>query len=128
MNGVADHLEVTLPRLDLDRLAARLDRTDILLLREFYVTGRPYPDDTTSHVLRLLADRFCAKPGSQGRAPSYGTIRHRLENLRALELVGKIAKTNPAVYVPLDPIAVEVRRLIIRFAAELVGGAAAVRR
>ena len=35
-------------------LVARLGRTDILLLKEFYVTGGAHPDDTTGHVLRLL--------------------------------------------------------------------------
>lgn len=122
-----DCLTVNLPRVDIDRLAGRLDRMDILLLRQFYVTGRPYPNDTTSHVLRLLAERFRTRMTAYRRAPSYGAIRHRLENLRALGLIGKIARTNPAVYVPLDPIAVEVRRLIVRFAAELVGADTALR-
>ena len=49
--------------IDVSALAARLDRADILLLREFYATGRPYPDDTDSHVLRLLAGSVAQSNG-----------------------------------------------------------------
>jgi len=55
------------PVLDVPGLAQRLDRKDILLLKEFYHTGRPYPNDTISHVLRLLVDRL--RRGSGPLAP-----------------------------------------------------------
>jgi len=121
MDGGIEHLQLNVPRLDLDRLAARLDRMDILLLREFYVTGRPYPDDTTSYVLRLLVDEFQRRHRRGRGQASYHTIRRRLENLRALGLVGKIPQTNPVVYFGLESLAAEIRRLIVRFAADLVG-------
>ena len=116
-----ESLEICVRELDIDRLARRLDRMDILLLRQFYVTGRPYPDDTTSHVLRLLVDAFRREYRLGRSQASYHTIRRRLENLRALGLVGKIPQTNPTVYFALDHLAADVRRLIVRFAAELVG-------
>ena len=106
--------------IDVPALAARLDRSDILLLREFYVTGQPYPDDATPHVLRLLADRLRRGRGPLGRL-SYGAIRHRLENLVAVGLLGRIAHTNPAVYYPLDWAAEPVRRIFLLFAADFVG-------
>jgi hypothetical protein len=106
--------------IDVEALAARLDRSDILLLREFYLTGQLYPDDTTSHVLRLLADRVRGDSGPLARL-SYGAIRHRLENLTALGLLGKIAHTNPAVYYPLDWAAEPVRKIVLLFAADFVG-------
>jgi len=43
---------------DVRTMAARLDRTDILLLRQFYITRSPYPHDTQSYVLRLLVDKI----------------------------------------------------------------------
>jgi hypothetical protein len=100
---------------------ARLDRTDVLLLREFYVTGQPYPHDTMGHVLRLLVDRFQKKYRAGQEHLSYSAIRQRLENLKALGLIDKVAKTNPAIYVPLDYLAGQVRYLIFRFAGDLVG-------
>ena len=108
------------PVLDVAGLAQRLDRKDILLLKEFYHTGRPYPNDTISHVLRLLVDRL--RRGSGPLAPlSYGAIRYRLENLAALGLLGRIPHTNPAVYYPLDMLARQVRRIIVLYAADFVG-------
>jgi hypothetical protein len=105
--------------IDVPTLAARLDRPDILLLREFYLTGQPYPDDTTSHVLRLLADRISRGSGPLAKL-TYGAIRYRLENLAALGLLGRIARTNPAVYYPLDWAAEPVRKIILLFAADFV--------
>jgi hypothetical protein len=106
--------------IDVAALAARLDREDILLLREFYVTGQPYPDDTTCDVLRLLVDRL-----HRGQGPlavlSYGSIRRRLENLVHLGLLVRIPKTNPAVYEPLDGATGPVRKIIMLFAADFVG-------
>ena len=106
--------------IDVPALAARLDRSDILLLREFYVTGQPYPNDTTAHVLRLLASRVGRGGGPLGRL-SYGAVRHRLENLVTLGLLGRIAHTNPAVYYPLDWVAEPVRRIMLLVAADFVG-------
>jgi hypothetical protein len=97
-----------------------LDRADILLLREFYLTGRPFPDDTEIHVLRLLADRVRRGNGPLGRL-SYGAIRRRLENLVSVGLLGRIAHTNPAAYYPLDWAAGPVRRIILLCAADFVG-------
>jgi hypothetical protein len=113
--------ELAIQELDIDHLMARLDRMDILLLKRFYVTGRPHPDDTSSYVLRILVDEFQRDHRLGKKAASYHTIRHRLENLRALGLIGKIPMTNPTVYFPLDHIATDIKRLILKFAAELVG-------
>jgi len=106
--------------IDVPALAARLDRADVLLLREFYLTGRPYPDDTETHVLRLLADRVRRGNGPLGRL-SYGAIRRRLENLVSVGLLGRIAHTNPAAYYPLDWATGPVRRIILLCAADFVG-------
>ena len=106
--------------LDVAALAARLDRMDVLLLKEFYHTGRPFPNDTTPHILRVLVDRLKRGNGPLARL-SYSGIRRRLENLVALGLVGKIARTNPAAYYPLDWAGYPVRRIIRLFAADLVG-------
>lgn len=106
--------------LDVARLASRLDRMDVLLLKEFYYTGQPFPHDTTPHILRVLVDRL--KRGDSPLAQlSYSGIRRRLENLVALGLVGKIARTNPAAYYPLDWARHPVRRIIQLFAADFVG-------
>jgi hypothetical protein len=101
-------------------LAVRLDRADILLLREFYLTGRPYPNDTESHVLRLLADRVRRGNGPMARL-SYSAIRRRLEHLESLGLLGRIAHTNPAAYYPLDWAVGPVRKIILLCAADFVG-------
>ena len=107
-------------RVDVAALAGRLDRIDVLLLKEFYHTGQPYPDDTISHVLRLLVSKLKRTGGPLSRL-SYGAIRYRLENLVALGLLGRIPQTNPAVYYPLDWLGQPVRRIIMLFAAEFVG-------
>lgn len=106
--------------IDVPALAARLDRADILLLREFYVTGRPYPNDTESHILRLLADRVRRGNGPLARL-SYSAIRRRLEDLESLGLLGRIAHTNPAAYYPLDWATGPVRKIILLCAADFVG-------
>jgi hypothetical protein len=67
-----------------------------------------------------LADRLRRSPGPFSRL-SYGAIRHRLENLVALGLLGRIQKTNPAVYYPLDWAVTPARRIILLFAADFVG-------
>jgi phage terminase small subunit len=72
------------------------------------------------YVLKILVDEYKIK-SHVGKDLSYSALRKRLENLRALGLVEKIPRTNPAIYNPIDPIASDVRRLILRFAAELVG-------
>lgn len=120
MNQAITQTELIIPQIDVDKLIVRLDKTDIMLLRYFYVTGKPFPDDTMGYVLKILVDDYKAKHGS-GKDLSYGALRKRLENLRALGLVEKIPRTNPAIYNPIDPIANDIRRLILRFAAELVG-------
>jgi len=106
--------------IDVAALAVRLDRADVLLLREFYITGRPHPDDTTSHVLCLLAEHLRHGSGPLARL-SYGAIRRRVENLVALGLLGRVAHTNPAVYYGLDWAAPPVRKIILRVAADFVG-------
>ena len=110
----------TSPTLDVPALAERLDRADVLLLKEFYHTGAPYPGDTISHVLCLLADRLRRGTGPLARL-SYGAIRWRLDNLVALGLLGKIPQTNPAVYFPLDFVASHIRRIMLLCAADFVG-------
>jgi hypothetical protein len=93
-------------------LAQRLDRQDVLLLKEFYHTGRPYPNDTTAHVLCLLVDRLRRGTGPLAGL-SYWAIRRRLENLVALGLLERIRHTNPAVYMPVDPAAPDVERAVL---------------
>jgi len=121
METAAFQQQLAVTCLDTKRLVDRLDRTDILLLRQFYVTGKAYPNDTTSYVLRLLVNDFQKKYCSGNKVISYHTIRHRLENLKALGLVGKIPQTNPAIYYGIDEIANDIKQLILRFAADLVG-------
>lgn len=109
-----------LPVVDVAGLAERLDRMDILLLKQFYHTGQPHPNDTICHVLRLLVDSLQRSRGPLAKL-SYGAIRYRLENLVALGLLGKVHGSNPAAYVPLDLLAGSVRRIIVLYAADLVG-------
>lgn len=106
--------------VDVEALVNRMDREDVLLLKEFYHTGFAYPDDTISHVLRLLVDKVQRGNGPLAKL-SYSAIRHRLENLVALGLLGRIPHTNPAVYYPLDIMVEDVKRIILLFAADFVG-------
>ena len=108
------------PAVDVTAMAERLDREDVLLLKEFYHTGRPCPDDIISHVLCLLVDRLKRANGPLARL-SYSAIRHRLENLVALGLLGRIPQTNPAVYYPLEMMIEHVRRIMLVIAADFVG-------
>jgi hypothetical protein len=107
--------------LNVPAMAAKLDRTDVLLLKEFYLVRSNPPDGTQSHVLRLLVDRLRQRDGLGGQRLGYSAIRQRLENLVELGLLGKIARTNPKVYYPLDDRARQIRRIIVHFAAEVVG-------
>ena len=106
--------------LDVASLAERLDRMDVLLLKEFYYTGEPYPHDTTPQILRVLVNTLHRGSGPLARR-SYSSIRHRLDNLVALGLIGKVAHSNPASYYPLDWARYPVRRIIQLFAADFVG-------
>ena len=66
-------------------------------------------------------DKLQRNGGLAGKRLSYSAIRHRLENLVILGLLGKIPHTNPKIYYPLDHLVQPVRRAIFYFAAELVG-------
>ena len=107
--------------MDVQTMAARLDRIDVLLLRQFYFIRSPSPHDTEGHVLKLLVDRLQRNGGLAGKRLSYSAIRQRLENLVSLGLLGTIPQTNPKIYYPHDHLVVQVRRIIFHFAAELVG-------
>ena len=72
------------------------------------------------NVLRLLVDKVHRVTGPLEKL-SYSAIRHRLENLVALGLLGRIPHTNPAIYYPLDLMVQQVKRIILLFAADFVG-------
>ena len=112
--------EEEVPFVDVAGLADRLDRADILLLKEFYHTRLPYPNDTIWHFLKVLVDKLKRGGGPLAKL-SYSSIRHRLENLVALGVLRKIPITHPAIYYPLDIMAESVRRIILLFAADSVG-------
>ena len=106
--------------IDAAALAQRLDRLDVLLLREFYVAGDPCRMETTPYVLGVLVDKLRRGKGPLGRR-SYTTIRRRLEHLAGLGLIKRIPQTNPAAYWPVDWAAPAVRKIITLFAADFVG-------
>jgi len=106
--------------VDVKSLVNRLDREDVLLLRQFYYTGQTYPDDTECHVLCLLVDKLHRMDGPLAKL-SYGAIRYRLENLVGLGLLGKVPQANPAIFEPLDNMVDSIRKIITLFAADFVG-------
>jgi len=73
--------ELLIPQIEVDKLIARLDKTDIMLLRYFYVTGKPFPDDTMGYVLKILVDEYKVRHGT-GKDLSYLSLIHISEPTR----------------------------------------------
>jgi len=121
MNQQFKRLESEEVELDVAAIAAKLDRIDVLLLRQFYYVRGSSSRSTAPQILKLLVDKLQRDAGLVGTTLSYSAIRRRLNNLVALGLLKEMAHTNPKSYWPHDHLVGQVRRLIFYFAAELVG-------
>jgi len=115
------HQQMSQPDLDLVDIATRLDRVDVLLLRRFYITGRPGIDSTQPHVLRVLVNTIRRTGCPVEKRLSYSAIRRRLENLACMGVLETVPHSNPKAYLPVEHLAIDIRKAILSFAAELVG-------
>ena len=79
MNQQFIRLEREEVELDVAAVAAKLDRTDILLLRQFYFIRSLAPHNTEGHILRLLVDKLQRNGGLAGRQLSLCAL-HRKES------------------------------------------------
>lgn len=93
-------------------LAQRLDFINIQILRKFYMTGRPFPDDTQPHCFAVLYMEM--KSGSRVKMGPEA-FRKRLDKLVSMNLLKKVGRTNPANYFPVKGIEQTVRAVVARF-------------
>ena len=93
-------------------LAERLDFVNIQILREFYATGLPFPNDTQPHVFSML---YMDMRSSARIKMGLEAFRKRLDFLVSMGLIEKVARSNPASYHPVKGIQPSVSAVITRF-------------
>ncbi len=93
-------------------LAERMDFLDVQLLRKFYSTGKPFPNDTQPFCFPVL---FMEMKVNNKIQIGLEALRKRLDNLVSLGFLEKVVRSNPANYTPVHGKEVEVRALITRF-------------
>jgi hypothetical protein len=97
---------------EITRLVERLDFLDIQILRKFYVTNKPFPNDSKPWCFPLLfremKDVHHLKIGLEG-------FRKRLDKLVRIGLLGKIKHSNPVSYTPIQGKERFVRLVITKF-------------
>jgi hypothetical protein len=92
--------------------AENLDFINIQILRKFYATGLPFPNDTQPHVFSILYSEM----KSVHKIPiGLEALRKRLDFLVKVGLIGKITGSNPASYYPIKGLEQSVRAIIKRF-------------
>ena len=76
----------------------KMDDKNIQILTNFYITGRPFPNDTQPLNFAVL----CMQLSSEGfHFKTNETIRKRMKKLVDCGLVVKWSRTNPAIYNPI---------------------------
>lgn len=93
-------------------LAEKIDFINIQILRKFYATGLPFPNDTQPHVFSML---YMDMRSTARITIGLEAFRKRLDYLASVGLVGKVVKSNPASYYPVRGIEQSVRAVITRF-------------
>lgn len=97
---------------EITELAERLDFLDVQILRKFYVTNKPFPNDSKPWCFPLLyremKDAHRLKIGLEG-------FRKRLDKLVGIGLLGKIRRSNPVSYTPIQGKERFVRLIITKF-------------
>lgn len=97
---------------EISQLAERLDFLDIQILRKFYITNKPFPNDTKPWCFPLLYKEMKTKHkmklGLEG-------FRKRLDNLVKLGFLVKIKHSNPVNYMPIEEKRRFVRLIITKF-------------
>ena len=97
---------------EIDRFAEKLDFLDIQLLRKFYLTNKPFPNDTKVWCFPLLYQEM--KTTHRLKLSLEG-LRKRLNNLVKLGLLEKINHSNPTTYAPVKGKETFVRAIIKKF-------------
>ncbi|MFH0837133.1 MAG: hypothetical protein V1870_03315 [Candidatus Aenigmatarchaeota archaeon] len=93
-------------------IVEKLDFLDVQLLRKFYTTGKEYPFDTQPYCFPIL---YKEMRDAQHLKIGMEALRKRLDNLVKLNLLGKIKKSNPTNYEPIDGKEKVVRAIIMKF-------------
>lgn len=93
-------------------LAERLDFINIQILRKFYSTGLPFPNDTQPHVFSML---YMDMRDTSRITIGLEAFRKRLDFLASAGLISKVARSNPASYHPKRGLEQSVRAVIARF-------------
>lgn len=93
-------------------LLERLDFTDILILKKFYLTGKEFPNDVQPYCFPILYNEM--KINNNLKITKEG-LRKRLNNLVKIGLIEKIKGTNPSIYLPVRDKEEIVRELIKKF-------------
>ena len=93
-------------------LAEKLDFTDIQILREFYMTGKPFPNDTKPWCFPILYQEM-----KKNHRVKIGleAFRKRLDKLVSLGLLEKIKNSNPVSYLPVNRKESFIRMVITKF-------------
>ena len=112
LNQIEKQLEQDSLLQEISSFAERLDFLDIQILRKFYVTNKPFPNDTKPWCFPILYHEMKTKHkmklGLEG-------FRKRLDNLVKLKLLVKIKHSNPVNYMPVEGKEKFVRLIITKF-------------
>jgi len=90
----------------------RMDFLDVLILKKFYLTGKPFPNDIQPYCFPFLYNEL--KLQHQIKLTLEG-LRKRLNSLVNLGLLKKIEGTNPTIYFPREEMKEIVRKIIFKF-------------
>ena len=97
---------------EVTELVEKLDFLDIQLLRKFYHTNKPFPNDTQVWCFPILYQEMKTahhlKIGPEA-------LRKRLDNFVRLNLLEKVKNSNPVSYLPVRGKESFVRSVIAKF-------------
>jgi len=96
----------------INEFAEKLDFIDIQILRKFYMTGKPFPNDTQPYCFPLL---YKEMKTSNRLKIGMEALRKRVNRLVELELLEKIKHSNPTSYKPIREKVEFVRGIILKF-------------
>lgn len=98
--------------INLIEVVERLDKIDILILRKFYFTNKEFPNDMQVYCFPILIKEL---KEIHNIKLTTDALRKRIEKLCKINLLEKVEKSNPAIYLPLESKKEMVENLIKMF-------------
>ncbi len=110
--NVSENENIENPIEKISELAEKLDFIDVQILRKFYMTGKPFPNDTQPYCFPLL---YKEMKTSNRLKIGMEALRKRINKLVKLKLLEKVKHSNPTSYKPIKEKVEFVRGVILKF-------------